>query len=252
MPFNDIMHDGDLRYRVEKLERRQREDNSGRRLENSSIGAGGLRLIDGGSIEIDGGELRLISEDGVVVARWGDTYYGDWSRGWEFFYPSGQRAFIMGGSAENPAIVIYDVAGNVVFATDAASRSGVARPYVNYRIVPSLSAQSVGEGAASLWPSTDSSSFVELLEGENSVWHPRIAYKISATSVGGGSADWRLLVNGNAVASGNNSGTGIADIPGWGSDILPGHEAEITIEARCADGATRAWVQCTKLYGRQS
>ena len=175
MVRNAVAHQGDLIYRIEQLERKLQERTSGRKLTSSSVGNGGLRIIDEGFLEIDGGELRLLAENGVTVARWGDTYYGDWSRGWEFFYPSGQRAFIMGGTTANPAIVTYDVAGNVVFATDAASRNGVARPYVNYVVVPSLSAHGFGEGAASLWPSTDGSSYIGLLGTPDclTVWPPR-------------------------------------------------------------------------------
>jgi|SRR5690606_30971878 len=248
MPFNDIMHDGDLRYRVEKLERRQREDNSGRRLENSSIGAGGLRLIDGGSIEIDGGELRLISEDGVVVARWGDTYYGDWSRGWEFFYPSGQRAFLMGGSPENPAIVIYDVGGRVVFATDAASRNGLARPYLNYRMVPTRNSEVVTNGP--FWPSVEGGSYTPLFEGLNAFFHPRISFGVLTAAVSG-DTEWRLRIEDTTIATGSGGGGDVWEIPGWGSDFLPGNRYRLRLDVRQSD-STRAWAQITRCYGTQS
>lgn len=167
-------------------------------------------------------------------------------------YRDGQDAVRISGTAGDQTIRVFDNAGNEVFGTDGDSGVGLSRPYLNYHLVPSFSANSLGDGSGSLWPSTTSGSYIGLLEGHNSMWHPKFSYTIVTTTTGGGSTDWRILFDGVTAVSGNNSSSGLVDVPGWGSTTLPGHERDVEIEARTAGGATRSYVQVTRMYGRQS
>src|SRR5690606_6281834 len=249
MPLNSAMHSGDLLYRIEQLERELFKRTGGRRLENSSIGAGGLQVKDGGSITIDGGELVLIDEFGVEVARWGEVSYGGQSsRGWVMRYPNGVQAFSMGGSRENPVIIIRDSQENEVFATDFLSRNGLSRPYLNYHMVPASEADSTTTGP--MWPSTESSAYTAMWEGTNPIQHPRIRLRITTTA-NGGTTQWRFLVDGNVAATGSGGFYNNVNVPGWGSSINPGDVKDLVLEARQSGGG-RGWVSLPACFGIRS
>jgi hypothetical protein len=254
MPRNsDILNQGDIRHMFKKLEKLIYERTSGRKLDGSSIGGEGLTVSDGGKLTINGGELNLLSEDGVVIAHWGPTTCGDGtSPGWQFSYPNGRPAFLMGGQAENPAIVVYDLAGNYVVSTDAASGQGLARPYISYKMVPTFEAETSGSGPGSMWPSTASTDYVRVMQGSNSIWHPKANYAVDTATTGGGTVDWRLTFEGTTVAEGSGTASGSFDVPDWETVPNLGGHADIALYIRCAGGATRAFAQVPRLYGRQS
>ncbi|MGH3878074.1 MAG: hypothetical protein ACRDSK_13675 [Actinophytocola sp.] len=65
-------HPGDVMRRLQELERAFREMAASRRLENASIGAGGVRLHSGGSLTVDpGGTVKVgnitITKDSLIV-----------------------------------------------------------------------------------------------------------------------------------------------------------------------------------------
>lgn len=249
---NSFMHQGDLVYRIEQLEKMVLNRTSGRSLERSSIGAGGLRITDKGSLTIDGGELKMIAPNGVTVARWGDVFFGQASRGWEMNYADGSVGFLMGGPPNQQTIAMYDQVGNYVVTTDGLSRTGLARPYLNYNLVPGFNAEFTGTTVGSGWPSTPSTSYQQMLTGSNVIWHPRIRYRITTATAGGGTAEWDLRLDGNSIASGSGGVLGTINVPDWGDTVVPGHEGLFEVFLRCAGGATRAWVMVTGLWGTQS
>jgi hypothetical protein len=64
VPISDMMFDGDLVRRIEKLERRLTEVTSGRRLEDAAVGARGIRMV--------GSSLTVVDPTiGQVVVRLG-------------------------------------------------------------------------------------------------------------------------------------------------------------------------------------
>ena len=248
MVSNAPMHRGDLLYRIQQLERLVRDRTGGRSLENSSIGAGGLKLKDGGSLTVDGGELVLKSEEGVVVARFGQVWFGESARGYEFNYPSGKRAFALGGSTNNPVVITYDASGNYVFTTDGTSGTGIGRPYLNYHLVPSFDGEVSTSGP--MWPSTTSSAYTKLWEGTNSVWHPRIRLRI-ATTASAGTTQWRFLIDDTTITSGSGGVWDTYKIPGWGERIKPGESHDLKLEVRQSGGG-RGWAVVQGCYGMQS
>lgn len=159
-----------------------------------------------------------------------------------------------GDEASTPALQIAntdllqlrDSAGNVIFANDALSGAGLARPYLYYHMAPTTSAEIVGTVFV---PSTTSASYVAVYEGRPHVWHPRVSYDIGVSATG--VTDWRLLVNGTVVFTGSPSAAGDFDIPGWGSDVLPGQTVTFTLEGRNT-GAGFSRFMVRRFEGRQS
>ncbi|MFB9661606.1 hypothetical protein ACFQS3_02690 [Glycomyces mayteni] len=243
------MHQGDIDYRFKQLESKVNDRLSGRTLQAASIGSGGLTVKDGGKITVDGGELVLLAEDGTTVAKLGMVSFGGESTaGWQFNYPTGGRAFIMGGSAASPAIVFYDLAGNYVMSTDAESGYGIARPYIPYRMVASSDSQVATTGP--FWPSTNSSTFVELFHGFSPIQHPKISFAMG-TAASGGATEWQLLIDSTTIATGTGNASGAYSIPGWGTTISPMSEHNIKIMVRNTTGS-RSWAQVDECYGRES
>jgi hypothetical protein len=243
------MHQGDLIYRVEQLEKILYNRTGGRRLENSSIGAGGLEIIEEGNLTIDGGELVMLAPNGVIVARWGDVVFGGASRGWELNYADGSRGFILGGSEGNQAIAMYDQSGNYVFTTDAISKNGLGRPYLNYPLVPSLGTDNVNVGP--FWPSTTSTSYVEMFHLFTPIQHPKVVFGLG-TAANGGATDWRFMINDEVIASGSGSSAATTyEIPGWGESITPLSRHNLKVEAKNTTGS-RSWVQWDACYGKES
>jgi hypothetical protein len=193
--------------------------------------------------------FRFVTEDGSTLALFGKESDGDPT--WRLYYGESDGQFAI-GIVNNDYIVVNDRAGHDIFASDGATGVGLARPYLNYYIVPSSSAESNGTGAFSFWPSTASAAYIGMYDGTNSLWHPKFSYRVVTTTTGGGSVDWQILFDGTVAVSGNNTTSGVAAVPGWGSTYNPGDDATVTVNIRTAGGATRAYVSVTRLYGRQS
>lgn len=249
MGLSDIMQSGDIWAVVADLQRQLRNLTSGRRLEDASIGARGIRLLDGGGMTINGGFLRMTDETGSV----GLLYFGPNSNGnrvWQFSYPSGEVAFGLISATGNGVWGGLDTDGHTILSNDSESGVGLGRPYVPLRLVPSGEAQLSG---TSFWPSHTNTSFTRVMYGFNPIFHPKVEIGVSTATAGGGSAEWRLLLNGTDV-TGTVSGSAsrVVSIPGWGTSVLPAHTVEFSIELRIAGGGSRAFAQCDKLFARQS
>jgi hypothetical protein len=252
MGISDPMFNGDLQKRVTELERQLRNITSGRRLEDASIGARGIVVRDEGSIIIDGGGFRVKNIDGIDVVFFGDVAGGAGiSRGWVFRYDTGEVAFELQGQIGDQFWGFRDESGNIIVSSDGASDAGLARPYLNYRLVPTTSAESSTPWP--MWPSTTSGSAVGLLEGVNPIWHPKFSTRVVCLTSGGGNVDWSLKFDGVTAASGTGTIPSTTfDTPGWGTTIKPADAVNITVEANVTGGATRAFIQVTRLYGTQS
>lgn len=149
-------------------------------------------------------------------------------------------------------ISIRDATNHEVFSTDGATRTGIARPWLQYRLEPAFTAESVGAGNGSMWPSTANVGYTDMLTGINPIWHPRISVGVATATTGGGTAEWAFSFDGATLHTGSGSGLATVDVPGWGTTFNPGDTAALRIAGRCVGGATRAWFQCDRLYGRQS
>lgn len=162
-----------------------------------------------------------------------------------FFYgdASSSRALSI---ANTNVISITDPSGHQIFANDALTRTGLARPYLHYHLAPTTNA--VINGTVFV-PSTSSAAYVNLYEGSPYVWHPKVSYNIGISATG--VTDWRILVNGAVVFTGSSSASGDFSIPGWGDAVLPGHIVDFVIQARNTGGGfTRMTIR--RFEGRQS
>jgi len=246
---SDIMNSGDVWAAINEIRRTLMDLTSGRRLEDASIGARGLRLLDGGSLTINGGAIRMTDETGSV----GLLFFGpgtDGHRIWAFSFDDGEFAFGLQGSVGRSYWAGYDRQGNLLMANDGQTGVGLARPYLNYRLVPSSEAQITG---TSFVPSHTSTSFVTLWQGINPVFHPRVTIGIVPNTSGGGTAHWRLLVNG-ADVTGDQTGTQIktVSIPGWGDTVKPGNALSFEVQGYIAGGGTRVVLQVDRFHANQS
>lgn len=249
MGISDAMFNGDLPRRVAELERQLRNLTSGRRLEDASVGARGIIVRDGGSITIDGGSFQMIDENGVAVIFFGNVTGGAGiSRGWAFRFDSGHSAFELQGSPGDQFWNLRDESGHIIVASDGVADAGLARPYLNIPMVPSQGT-SIGTGGP-FWPEFVNSSFQEVMYRITTLWHPRIRIGVN-TSTTSGDVQWELRIDGVTAGSGTNDGSGTFEIPGWGDDILPGHQRSVQLWARNTLGTASRLIVDT-CYGLQS
>lgn len=97
----NIMKQGSMSDRTKKLERQQKEDVGARRLTNSSLGSGGIQVVDGGSITArGGGSLEVFDGGGVLINDGGSiTVVGTGS--FESKNVDGRRSAWIGNAAMN-------------------------------------------------------------------------------------------------------------------------------------------------------
>lgn len=251
MPISDVMFQGDLPRRVAELERRLTEVTSGRRLEDASVGARGIRLHNGGGITVDdGGRVVLRNAIGVDLAYFGPIGGGSQGNpGWRLNYDNSDPAISLQGPPGRQFAAVRDIAGNIAFSTDSETRTGLARPYIPLRLVPSFDAQQVG---TSMWPSTDATAATKLMQGINPLFHPKITIGVAMAGAGG-IGHWRLDIAGETVLTDQTTaGIRTVNVPGWGDEIKPGDAIGIDLYGWITNGPGRVYLQCDRLYGQQS
>lgn len=318
MGISDAMFSGDPLRRLTELERQVRNLTSGRRLEDASIGARGVRLFaggsltvegggdiavndegdititggklvardingdvvfavntadpasvemnlgpdggmtvaggasivlnDGGGITINGGSLRMTSQDGTKgLAYFGDNA-DDTGRTWLFSFPNGETAFGLLGSSGVGFWGGNDLAGNIVLSNDAASGVGLARPWLNIPMVPSSGTSMVAGGPC--WPAFTNTSYQEVFHCITSLWHPRISIGVG-TNAPSGTVDWDLRVDGVSAGGGSGTTSTTVSVPNWGTTTLPGHTKSVQLWARNTAGV-QSRVIVDRCYSTQS
>lgn len=144
------------------------------------------------------------------------------------------------------SLQLRDPDSHIIFENDSATGVGLGRPYLNYHLAPTSSAQI--EGTVFV-PSTRSASYVDLYEGRPHIWHPKISYDIGINATG--TTDWRIVVNGFIQFTGSGSASGDIDVPGWGGAITPGQAVTILVQARNTGGGFSR-VMVRRFEGRQT
>lgn len=190
------------------------------------------------------GQVRFLTPDNA----YDQAYFGSDTDGQPLtilFY--GDEASTRALTIDNTnRITIRDPSGHEIFANDALTGVGLARPYLHYHLAATTNAQLIG---TVLVPSTNSAAYVDLYEGNPTVWHPKIMYDIGISA--SGVTDWRIVVNGTVVFTGSPSANGDFDVPGWGTTVTPGVIVNIVIQARnTGAGTTRVMIR--RFEGRQS
>jgi hypothetical protein len=236
----------DVNSEIRELKRQVAELTKRVGLSSAVISRGGITILNEG-------DLTMFNEDDVEIFKVGQIEFGEGaSYGMQVNFDNGVRGIVFGGSPGSQVFALCDETGDYLVTNDAASGRGLARPYLNYRLVPTLSAQSVGEGVGSMWPSTTSASLIGLLEGTNSIIHPKLSYRIVTTTAGGGNVDWEIRFGSDVAASGTGSAAAVVATPGWGTTLFPTQDRDITVHAAITGAATRGWIQVTSCYGTQS
>jgi len=234
----------DVNSEIRELKRQVQELTKRVGLSSAVISRGGLTIINEG-------ELVMVDENGTVIFKVGQVEFGAGSSfGMQLNYEDGTRGIVFGGSPGQQVFALCDETGNYIVTNDAASGYGLARPYLNYHLVATTSAESSSPWP--MWPSTASGVAIGLLEGRNPVQHPKAYFRIATATSGGGNVNWALKYDGVTAASGTGSAVSIIDTPGWGSTIGYGQTVNITLDASVTGGATRAFIQVTGFYGTQS
>lgn len=230
-----------LYARLNALEAEVRELRAGRRAEATSIGAGGLRVKDGG-------EIVMEDTTGKVIIQLGRVLFGDGSS------EPGMAAFRTDADGGAVAMSLFggiwaawDRQGNIVLSTDEASGQGIARPWLPVTWAGSDYAQ---------WPGTTSGSFAQICETQVPRQQPKLFVRIRhTTDVSGTTGELRLMCNGVQLGSTVSVAFSIAyaeigpvELPaGDFSDIL-----SLSVDARrtAGTGAVRAMVVAS--WSRQS
>lgn len=190
------------------------------------------------------GQVRFLTPDDAFP----QVYFGSDTNG----VPLTQLYF--GDEAGTPALSISgtdsirlrDPQNHIIFENDSGTDVGIARPYWHYNLVPTVNAQIIGTVFV---PSTNSAAYVDLYEGNPTVWHPKVTYDIGISA--SGVTDWRIVVDGTVVFTGSGSSNSTFDIPGWGTTITPGVIVNMVIQARnTGAGTTRVMIR--RFEGRQS
>jgi hypothetical protein len=230
-----------LRRQIEALR-------SERRAAATTISDGDLRLSNGASLVVDGGDVVLLDEDGSILFRLGPQEHGD--RGFTLYREDGTVAVT--AAKEDPtlpqALRILDASGNPLL-TEWPFGNGAHRPRMPHPIHPAKAPAGWDEWGPHT--STTSATFERLWSGGtyklNPLWGPRLYVWCSDATTAGEvkcvrkdtGTTYNLFLGGTAaltVAAGTTSPTLWSPA---GCVLQGGIDARIdyAIEARVTAGA---------------
>jgi hypothetical protein len=247
MGISDGMFTGDVQRAIEDIRKQLQNLTSGRRLEDASIGARGIRLLDGGTLTISGGAIRMNDATGSV----GLLYFGPDSAGvprWLFSFNDGEIAGGLFGTTDATYWAWRDRQGHNLAASDGETGVGLAKPYLNIPMVPSSGTSVVAGGP--FWPAFTNTSYQEVFHCITSLWHPRIAIGVDVNAPSG-TVDWELRVDGVTAGSRSGNTTGEFEVPGWGNTTNPGDQRSVQLWCRNTAGV-QSRVIVDRCYGTQS
>ncbi|WP_411078513.1 hypothetical protein [Streptomyces sp. cmx-10-25] len=228
---------------IADLKRQVRELRAARRLENAAVGAGGLRVVNGGRLAMDTpGRVRMVD-----IGKLNDQQYNhadgtpqqaiqlrrdDGTLAWACFsYPP--------SGFETQAWKFYDRTGNVILAEDTNSAQGLARPYLPVPLGPAY------EGSWDYWPRATATTTTRLWQGRFYKQLPNIVLVMQASmDTSGATGTIELAVGGTVRASAS-----VAFSVGYvtlGPYALDGYDhmqqVDITVQGRrtAGTGALRA------------
>lgn len=204
---------GDVMRRLRELEGKMREMIAGRRLENASVGeggvtfygSGGITLLDGGGLTVDdGGGINIRDFGRISVTEGGSVLVEDQS---ETFF------FYVGGFANDSGfgVLASDSTGHPMLANDRMSTVGLARPWLPVPLYPKFvpGTTNLETGRAYSYanlPVSELSGETTLWEGRASVTHPMIQVGGTwGTASGTNSTTYRVRIDGDEVGSWSES-----------------------------------------------
>lgn len=187
-----------LARKVAQLEREVRELRAARRLEQATVGSGGVRIINGGRHAMDtAAGVRMVDIGAISDDRFdhpdGTAQQAMWLR-----REDGTTLFSMfaGQGETNQAWSWRDRSGNQVLADDTTSGAGLARPYLPVQMGPSIS------GGFDYWPRAAGTTMAELWRGSIYKQQPRVVVVVDAAMDTSGATGYiELRINGVAQGS---------------------------------------------------
>lgn len=202
--------DGDIMRRLRQLEAELREMRSSRRLESSTIGAGGLTVKGEGGVTVENGGDLVVEDGGQFLALHPSgtamlTMYQAENGKYEISIrrDDGSAAFQTITNAQGEQFwTLWDRDDRLLMSDDSVGGKGLARPWLPIFLYQQFP-QPTGVGYAHL----DAS----LITTEQTVWdgravisHPKITIDgVWGQASGSNNSSYRLEVNGETVGSWN-------------------------------------------------
>jgi hypothetical protein len=180
--------------RLADLERQVKELRAARRLETASVGAGGLRIVEGGRFAMDTpAGVRMIDvgkiDDGRFNHADGRPQQAQFMRREDGSLMFG--CFAYPPSGETQAWTFYDRTGNVILAEDTASGQGLARPALPLPMWPSYAC------GWDYWPRNSGTTMQELWTGLIYKQQPKVVVVVNAAmDTSGATGLLELKING--------------------------------------------------------
>ncbi|MFJ6235030.1 hypothetical protein ACIQH0_13090 [Streptomyces griseus] len=238
----------DFDRRLKSLEREVRELRAARRLQNASVGSGGLRIVDGGRFSMETPEGRRMVDIGAISSS--DYDHADGTKQQAIFLRREDGsllfacfAYPLGGGSENQAWTFYDQNRNTILAEDTGSGTGLARPWLPMNTPTSMD--------STQWPRTAAASFTTIATAWNTKWQPRLRVYGLTAAVGGGTGEVQLLLNGSAWGPVYSAGATIDNTDTIG-DVDIGGQFQLEVQARRLTGAGTIAAQILMMYSRQT
>jgi hypothetical protein len=189
--------------------------------------------------------FRFVTESGDSLAFFGKEADGDPL--WMLFYGESDNQIAL-RIVNGDYLSMLDRAGNEVLATDGATQTGLAKPYLNIPMYPSSGTSVVVGGP--FWPAFTNVAYQEVMHGITTLWHPRIRMGVD-TSTTAGTVEWQLRVDGTTIGSVSGDGAVTGNVPGWGTTTLPGEQVSVQLWARNTSGVQNR-LTVDYCYGLQS
>lgn len=236
---------------IAKIWRAIAELRAARRLENATIGAGGLTVQDGGGFKV-----KLPSGLSLVFAgqmRRPDFDHVDGSPQQGFFVAREDGSVALGvyaipsvAGVDTQAVQLFDRTGNQIVSEDTTAGVGLALPYLP---LPFTTARYTD------WPGSTSATFEDVHRATFKKMQPWAYVSVgSTTDVSGTTGEFQLTINGTAYGTPTavafaQAGTTI------GPFQLPGNfkdQVELRIQARRTAGTGAVRCQVIAASGLQS
>lgn len=179
---------GDIMRRLAELEQKVKELQSGRRLEATTLGRGGV-VVRGGNIRVtEKGQIIVEAEPGDNIIRLGRVPFGDDPEAEKpglVSFRTRRDGKTVAMSLFDGIFAVWDRTENPVMHTDEAAGRGLARPYLTIAL---------GENSPPT-ATTSSATFETLCEGLGAIQHPVLyAYLLVRSSDASTAGEVRLMV----------------------------------------------------------
>ncbi|MFD5111430.1 hypothetical protein ACFWNG_03795 [Streptomyces sp. NPDC058391] len=236
-----------LMRRLVALEKEVRELRSARRLQNAAVGAGGLRIVDGGRLSMDTPDGNRMVDFGQITNASFNHGDGTPQQGLFLRREDGTRFFACysypPSGNETQAWTFYDRNNTAVFAEDTNSGTGLARPWL-----PLLAPTS---GDTSTWGKTTAAAFTTIATAYNVKWQPKLRVFAHTAAIGTATGDIQFAINGTAWGAPVSVGSSL-DVTDVIESVEIGEQFTLDVQARRLTGTGSIAAQVRMIYGRQT